>query len=34
LRRLGLQEQLQVKSDQRAGGADGLAGRDAQVLSQ
>jgi peptidoglycan/LPS O-acetylase OafA/YrhL len=34
LHRLGLQEQLQVKSDQRAGGADGPAGRDAQVLRQ
>jgi peptidoglycan/LPS O-acetylase OafA/YrhL len=34
LSRLGLQEQLQVKSDQRPGGADSLSGRDAQVLRQ
>jgi SGNH domain (fused to AT3 domains) len=34
LSRLGLQEQLHVKSAQRPGGADSLAGRDAQVLRQ
>ena len=34
LSRLGLQEQLQVKSDQRPGGADSLSGRDAQVSRQ
>jgi peptidoglycan/LPS O-acetylase OafA/YrhL len=34
LSRLGLPEQLHAKSDQRRGGADSLAGRDAQVSRQ